>query len=188
MDKVNVTTKLKRGISILLCFLITILFIIGVWSLLNPYFYYQPNANDIFQLIIICIIYMTVILFFILWNKLKTILIYILPIVSMVSILVMIEPYQRNLETRGRIFIVLPIGFAGQFNIIEDRKNHQSPEARALESFGVHQYELEDGQNEIRVRNIRIFKVLPISFGNDGFFPEVNKKWENNNSLNIMVR
>ena len=182
IDLMSMMLKVAR---IFICFSISVFFIVLIYLLLAPYHYYEPNLYDFIFLILICAIYIAIILIFAFWNRIKSKLVCLL-IVSILSILI-IEPYQRNLDTRGSIFIAIPIGFTGKIRIIEDRNNFQFSHARALENFGDFIYELREGENEIRVRRIRIFYNLPIIVANDGFFPSWHMTWESEIEINIVV-
>ncbi|MCL2800317.1 MAG: hypothetical protein FWD28_00980 [Treponema sp.] len=89
------------------------------------------------------------------------------------------------------ILIVIPNNFIGEFYIIEDKNNYQKPDAKAFENFGDFIYELKEEENEIRVKNINLFKKRDLIFSYLWVEPLKNENlniiWESDKKIKIEV-
>jgi hypothetical protein len=93
----------------------------------------------------------------------------------------------------GGLAIFLPNNFSGEFYIVEDKKDYQYPEGRALENFGDYVYELKENENIIKVKNIKIFKTRRVLFSYIYLAPillddRIDMEWENDKKIKIKIK
>jgi hypothetical protein len=108
---------------------------------------------------------------------------YILLIIYLFNIL--------SCNNKKGLLIIIPNDYIGEFYIVEDKKQYQVPDLKALQNFGDYIYELKDNENIIKVNNINIFKTRTIGFSyvwcapvNDNI---VNIIWENKKTIKIII-
>ena len=143
MKKMNIKTMIKRILSILLGLGITLLFNIILLS-------YFPNIRRIDRtFVLICIMYVSGILFLILWNKTKSKLVYLLFVVPVacIGIEIGIDKYRAYIRKIPRVY----------------------------EEFSLHNYEPFREDNILPVldeaSNFKITENLPVLDGATAFYP-----------------
>jgi len=111
-------------------------------------------------------------------------------IIAKIIVLLMISSFFSCVRGDG-LLIVIPNNYIGEFYIIEDKNNYQKHDAKAFEKFGDYVYELKENENEIKVKNINIFKKRNINISYVWVEPLKNDKiniiWESEQKINIII-